>query len=200
MPVPHRQQVLALARRRGLLRARDLDAINVPRTTLARLMADGALERRGRGLYSLSNRDVSEHETILEAVTLVPSGVICLLSALRLHGLTTQSPHEVWIALRRNQWRPRHKYPPIRVVRMSGAALTEGVQKVRLDGTQVSAFSPAKTVVDCFRYRNKIGLDVAIEALQEARRRRLAGLTDISTIAARLRMEQVMRPYLESIA
>jgi len=200
MPTSPRQRVLTLARRSGLLRARDLDAIRVPRNYLLRLAREGVLERRGRGLYALTGRDVSEQETVLEAAMLVPTAVICLLSALRLHGLTTQNPHEVWLALRRDQWRPKHRYPPIRVVRMSGHAMTEGLQEKRLDGMPVRVFSPAKTVVDCFRYRNKIGLDVAIEALREATRRKLASSNEISAIAKRLRMERIMRPYLESLA
>lgn len=195
-----RQQVLTLARRSGLLRAKDLDAIKVPRNCLTRLVEEGLLERRGRGLYALAGRDVSEQETVREAAMLVPTAVVCLLSALRLHGLTTQNPHEVWMALRRNQWRPKHRYPPIRVVRMSGHAMTEGIQEKRIDGMWVRVFSPAKTVVDCFRYRNKIGLDVAIEALREATRRKRASIGEISTIAKRLRMERIMRPYLESLA
>lgn len=200
MPAFARQQAIALTRRRGLVRSRDLDAIGVTRSTLAKLVAEGALERRSRGLYALPTRDASEHESLLEAVTLVPAGIVCLLSALRIHGLTTQSPHEVWLALPPGKWQPQRSYPPIRIVRMSGHALTEGVQAKRIDSMPVQVFSPAKTVVDCFRFRNKLGLDVAIEALRDATARKLVTIGEISTIAMKLRMERIMRPYLESIA
>jgi len=199
MPISLRQRVVRLATSRRLIRARDLDAIEVPRSYLARLTKAGVLELRGRGLYALADKDVSEHETLLEASKLVPHGVVCLLSALRMHGLTTQNPHEVWLAIRPDQWRPTRKYPPLRVVRMSGAAFTSGVEKRTIDGIAVRVFSPSKTVVDCFRYRNKIGLDVALEALREAWRNKAVTIDELTTHAKRLRMERVMRPYLESL-
>jgi predicted transcriptional regulator of viral defense system len=199
MPTPLQQRVVRLAARRRLIRAKDLDAIEVPRTYLARMTKAGMLEQRGRGLYALAGKDVSEQETLLEAVMLVPHGVVCLLSALRFHGLTTQNPHEVWLAIGRDQWRPTRKYPPVRIVRMSGATMTSGVEKRRIDGIEVRVFSPAKTVVDCFRYRNKVGLDVALEALREAWRSKAVSMAELTTEARKLRMERVMRPYLESL-
>lgn len=199
MAATPRQQVLKLARRERILRAKDLDAIGVPRVYLTRLTAEGVLERRGRGLYALASRDASEQETLLEAVKLVPDGVVCLLSALRLHGLTTQHSHEVWLALPKGHWRPTRRYPPIKVVCMSGAALEQGVQERKVDGVTVRVFSPAKTVVDCFRFRNKIGLDVAIEALREARRAKAASMDEITLLARQLRLERIMQPYMESL-
>ncbi len=159
----------------------------------------GSSGSTGPGLYALAARDASEQETILEAAKAVLQGVICLLSALRLHGLTTQNPHEVWIAVHPDQWKPTRTYPQLRIVRMSGAAMTVGVEGRVVDTIRVRAFSPAKTVVDCFRYHNKIGLDVALEALREGWRTKAVSMYELTAFAKRLRMERVLRPYLESL-
>jgi predicted transcriptional regulator of viral defense system len=161
------QAVLALAGRRPLLRARELTEQGLPTVVLSRLVAAGTLERIARGVYTLPGRALSEHRSLAEVSLRVPRGVVCLLSALRVHGIGTQAPFEVWMAIPHHSPTPRLDQPALRVVRMSGAALTEGIEAVEIDGLKVPVFNAAKTVADCFKYRNKIGLDVALEALRD---------------------------------
>ena len=193
-------KVLELARKAGVLRPRDLDPLGIPRTYISRLHNAGHLQRIGRGLYVLPAANATEHRTLAEAAKRVPNGVICLLSALRFHELTTQAPFEVWIAIAEKAWRPRVDYPPLRIVRFSKAALREGVEEHRLEGVPVRVFGPAKTVADCFKYRNKIGLDVALEALRECWRERRCSMDDLWHFADICRVRNVMRPYLEAVA
>lgn len=192
-------QVLALARKFGILRPRELDRYGIPRKYVYRLERDGKLRRVGRGLYALPDAEPGENRSLAEAAKRVPSGVICLLSALRFHELTTQAPFEVWIAIEQKAWRPRVDYPPLRIVRFSGTALEEGIEKHVIEGVPVSVFSPAKTVADCFKYRNKIGLDVAIEALRECLRARRCSIDDLWHYAGVCRVRNVIRPYLEAL-
>lgn len=194
------ERVLRLTRRAGVLRARDLDAHGIPRQYLLLLERRGLIRRTGRGLYvPVDAGNVTEHHTIAEACKRVPSGVVCLLSALRLHGLTTQAPFEVWMALDTKAWRPKVDHPPIRFVRFSGAALGEGVQRKKIEGVEVRLYNPAKTVADCFKYRNKIGLDVALEALRECRRRKRTTADELWHFAKICRVANVMRPYMEAV-
>ncbi len=193
-------KVLELVQKEGVLRPRDLDPYGIPRIYLSRLHAAGKLQRIGRGLYVLPGTNVSEHRSLAEACKRVPKGVICLLSALRFHELTTQSPFEVWLAIAEKAWRPRMEYPPLRIVRFSSTALDAGVEEHRIEGVIVPVFTPAKTVADCFKYRNKIGLDVSIEALRECWRSRRCTMDDLWQYAKVCRVQNVMRPYLESLA
>lgn len=167
---------------------------------LTRLLRQGLLERVGRGLYTLADADATEHRTLAEAAKRVPHGVVCLLSALRFHGLTTQNPFEVWMAIRHKAWAPRADGLPLRIVRMSGAAFESGVETHQIDGVDVHVFSPAKTVADCFKFRNKVGLDVALEALRDYRRADPAGMDELWRHARADRVAQVIRPYLEALA
>ena len=183
----------------GVFRPRDLVRYGIPRTYLQRWVQDGLLERVGWGLYRLTNRALSEHQTLIEVAKRVPNGVVCLLSALQFHGLGTQLPSQVWIAIDRKAWKPEVRDLPIRIVRFSGHSLTEGVQVHRLDGVKVSVYEPAKTVADCFRYRNKIGLDVAIEALRDCRDQRRCSIDEIWRYAKIDRVANVMHPYLEAL-
>ena len=198
-PNTYTDKVLDLVRNAGVLRPRDLDAYGIPRTYLSRLLAAGKLHRVGRGLYVLPGSNVSEHRSLAGACKRVPKGVVCLLSALRFHELTTQAPFEVWLAIGEKAWRPRVDYPPLRVVRFSAAALASGVEQHQIEGVTIPVFSPAKTVADCFKYRNKIGLDVAIEALRECWGSRRCTMDDLWKYAKVCRVQNVMRPYLESI-
>jgi predicted transcriptional regulator of viral defense system len=198
-PLNHEQQVLALARKQPLLRARDVAAQGLSTVTLTRLVASGQLERAARGVYSLPQRAISAHRSLAEVAIRVPHGVVCLLSALRLHEIGTQAPFEVWLAIPQTVPTPQLRTPALRVVRMSGAALTEGVEHVEVDGVSVPVFNPAKTVADCFKYRNKIGLDVALEALGEAWRARRVSMDDLWRYATIDRVHNVMRPYLEAL-
>ena len=166
---------------------------------MKRLSDQGVIERIGRGLYRVAGSEVTEHQSLVEACKRVPQGVVCLLSALRFHGLTTQNPFAVWLAIDRKAWQPRVDYPLLQIVRFSGEALSSGVETHVLQGVQVRVYSPAKTIADCFKYRNKIGLDVAIEALQDCIGRRLCTFDDLWRFARICRVANVMRPYLESI-
>jgi predicted transcriptional regulator of viral defense system len=193
------EQLLALARQSGILRPQDLAGGRIPRTYLRRLVERGALERTGRGLYRLVERQTSENHSLAEACKRVPHGVVCLLSALRFHDLTTQAPFEVWMAIDIKARAPVAGQPPLRIVRMSGEARTAGIEEHRIEGVTVRVYSSAKTIADCFKYRNKIGLDVALEALRDYRRVR-GSMDDLWRLARTCRVDNVMRPYLEATA
>ena len=192
--------ILTLARTNGLLRTRDVDSAGAPRSALARLAHDGRLVRLGRGLYSLPDRAGSEHDGLAEVSAKSSTGVICLISALRFHELTTQQSSDIWLAIPHKAHAPRIDYPPLRIVRMSGEAMRQGIDEHDVAGTTVRVFCIAKTVADCFKFRNKIGLDVALEALQEAWRSRRASMDELWRYAEICRVANVMRPYIESRA
>ena len=193
------QAVLALAGQRSLLRARDLAEHGLPTMALSRLVAAGRLERVARGVYSLPGRALSEHRSLAEVALRVPQGIVCLLSALRVHSIGTQAPFEVWLAIPRNSPTPRLDQPTLRAIRMSGSALSEGVEHIQIDGVRVPVFNAAKTIADCFKYRNKIGLDVALEALREAWNAKRVKMDDLWHCAQVCRVANVMRPYLEAL-
>ena len=195
----HAQRILSLARQKGLLRASDLDAIEAPRVVLTRLIEGGLLERVSRGLYRLPSHPGSEHEGLATIAAKVPQAVFCLLTALQFHELTTQLPRQVWIAMPRGSHVPRLDYPPIKMVQMTGAVYTAGIEEHLRDGVTLRVYSAAKTVADCFKHRNKIGLDVALEALKDARAERMASADDLWRYAKVCRVAKVMRPYLEAI-
>lgn len=194
------ERVLALASSAALLRARDVAALSLPTIILSRLVKDGRLKRVGRGVYALPDRPLSEHTSLAEVALRVPRGVICLLSALRIHGLGTQAPHQVWLAIPQNSPTPRVKRPSLRPVRMSGQSLTDGIQTMRIDGLDVPVFNAAKTIADCFKYRNKIGIDVALEALRDGWEQRKVSMDELAHYADIDRVSNVMRPYMESVA
>lgn len=166
---------------------------------LTRLVAEGLIERVVRGVYRLPEQPVTENHGLALAAAVVPQGVICLLSALQYHGIGTQLPSEVWLAIDRRAWRPRLAYPPLRIVRYTGKALSAGVETHRMEGRPVKVYGPAKTVADCFKYRNKLGIDVALEALREGWRARRFTMDELDGYAAICRVQRVMRPYLESL-
>jgi predicted transcriptional regulator of viral defense system len=181
-------------------RMRDLESLGLSRPRVRSLVDQGILEKASRGLYIVRSAGVTENRTLAEVGKRVPHGVICLLSALRFHDLTTQSPHEVWIALERSAWSPKLEHLNLRIVRFSGNAFEEGHQEHIIEGVPVQITSPAKTIADCFKYRNKIGLDVALEALREVRRKRLCTMGELMRFARICRVANVMKPYLESVA
>jgi len=193
------ERILELARSKGILRTRDVDSAGASRALLASLTAEGRLLKLGRGLHTLPDRSASEYDSFAEVATRSPSGVLCLLSALRFHDLTTQQSSDVWLAIPHKSRAPRFDYPPLRVVRMSGLAMTEGVEIADLAGAQVRVFSVAKTVADCFKFRNKTGLDVALEALHEAWNGKRATMDELWRYAEICRVANVMRPYLEAV-
>lgn len=193
----HRDRAIALARRKGVARAKDFDAAGVPRVYLRRLRDEGVFVRPVRGFYQLADAELSAMHSLAEAAQAAPKGVIALLSALQFHGLTTQTPHEVWMLQPSKAWVPKNPPVTLRMVRASGPALTAGVVRHIIDGVSVPITVPAKTVADCFKHRSKIGLDVALEALRDALRRKRASADDIWRYAQIDRVGNVMRPYLE---
>jgi predicted transcriptional regulator of viral defense system len=193
------ERILSLASENGLVRARDLADYRIPRATLSRLVKSGRLAQISRGLYALPKPSRSEQHQLSEVAIRSPQGVFCLLTALRFHELTTQSPHEIWLAVPNKAHSPKIDYPPLHVVRFSGAALTQGIEAHLVEGVSVRVYSVAKTVADCFKYRNKIGLDVALEALRESRREKRTTNDDLWRYAKICRVANVMRPYMESI-
>lgn len=193
-------RILHLAGQRGILRARDLDGTTAnPRMALARLVAAGRLQKLSRGLYAFPHHIQSAQHQLAEVALRSPQGVFCLLTTLRFHNFTTQAPFEVWIAIPNKARAPKIDYPPLRIVRFSGPALTEGIETRQVDGVAIRVYSAAKTVADCFKYRNKLGLDVALEALRECRRGKLATNDELWRYARICRVANIMRPYLESI-
>ena len=194
-----KEQVIEVVKEKGVLRPKDLDSYGIPREYLSRLCERGLLQRVGRGLYVLADAEVTEYQTLAEASKRVPQGVLCLLSALQFHGLTTQAPFEVWMALEQKAWQPQVDRPRMRFVRFSGPAFESGVEEHRIKGVPVKVYCPAKTVADCFKYRNKIGLDVAMEALRDCRSQRKCTNDELWQYAKVCRVAKVMKPYLEAI-
>lgn len=200
MATSKRDQILRLLKKTRVLRPQDVEALGISRTYLNKLHGQGVLGRPGRGLYVLQDDEPSEQRSLVEACRRVPRGTVCLLSALQFHGLTTQGPFEVWLAIDESARLPRVDAPPLRIVRFSGAALSSGVQEHMIEGVTIRVYSPAKTVADCFKYRNKIGVDIAIEALRDCLRQRRASTDELWQAAKICRMTNVMRPYLEATA
>jgi predicted transcriptional regulator of viral defense system len=196
---PDARKLLDLARQQGVISASDAAAVGLSRGLLPRLAADGLLERVARGRYRLAGREVTEHHTLAMMATIAPSAVVCLLSALQFHGIGVQAPLEVWIALERGAWRPRPGYPPLRVVHLSGLSFSSGIERHELEGQMVRVYSVAKTVADCFKFRNKIGLDVALEALTDSWRQRRLSISELNRYAAADRVQRVMQPYVEEL-
>jgi len=193
-------RALKVVREAGVLRARDLAIHGVPREYLRRLQSQGFLVREARGLYRVPGAPVTEHHSLVTVCKKVEHGVICLLSALRFHELTTQAPFEVWLAIDRKARRPKAEGVPLRLARFSGPALRQGIEEHVIEGVKVRVYNPAKTVADCFKYRNKIGLDVAIEALRDYRKRHRAGMSELWKYAKVCRVAAVMQPYLDAVA
>jgi predicted transcriptional regulator of viral defense system len=192
-------RILELAEHQAVLRPRDVEELGIARELLLRLYRQGRLIRSSRGVYALPDMPVTEHHSLAVVSKRIPAGVVCLLSALRYHGLTTQAPHEVWIAIDLKARKPSFTSPRVRVVRFSGGALSEGIEEAEIEGVKVRFYGVAKTVADCFKYRHKIGTDVAIEALRDALRSRKATIGEIHRWAKVCRVANVMRPYLESV-
>ena len=195
----HIEKITRLADWQRVLRSRDLAPHRISRTALARMQARGEIERLGRGLYALPGTSGTLHQSLVEVAKRVPKAVACMLTALRFHELTTQVPFEVWIALPRGAWKPRLEYPQLRVLRFSGASLTKGIETHVIRGVPVRVYKPAKTAADCFKYRNKFGLDVALEALRECWREKKATMDELNYYAGICRVRNVMRPYLEML-
>ena len=193
------QRALDSARQRGMLRSSDFVGAGASRVTLTRLTASGQLEKVGRGLYRVPQTPMSADESLVVIALRVPQAVFCLLTALQFHGLTTQLPRQVWLAMPRGSHAPRIDYPPFRMVQYSGAAYAEGIEVFERDQVMLRVYGVAKTVADCFKHRSAIGLDVALEALKEVRAGQRASADDLWRFAKICRVANVMRPYLEAI-
>lgn len=192
-------KVLKLAKTLGFLRVKDLLAHGIHHEHLRRLCAKGLLLRTGRGIYRLAKDDTSENITLASVAKRIPKGIICLLSALRFHNIGTQNPPEVWIALKQKIAPPREKDLPLRIMWFSDDSYANGTESHTIEGVSVKITNPGKTVVDCFKYRNKVGLDVALEALKECLRKRKCSPSELWKYAKVCRVANVMRPYLEAI-
>jgi len=193
------ERAMQYVRRKGIVRPRDLEALGIPREYLLRLHRQGKLSRPGRGIYTLPEAAVTERHSYAQVAKRVPEAVLCLLSALAFHELTTQSPTAVWIALGKGARKPAILSPSLRVVRLTEPSLSEGVEEHTVEGVPVRVYSAAKTVADCFKFRNKIGLDVAIEALKDSLRQKKATINDIYRYAKICRVSNVIRPYMEAL-
>ncbi len=194
--------VLHLARRRGILRAGDLEEEGLPRAaspSLPRPAEPGKLERLARGLYALPGREITEHHDLAVAAKRVPGGVICLLSALRFHDLTTQAPFEVWMALEEGGWEPDEDGVPLRTVRMSEDSFAAGAAEHMVWKVPAQIYSPAKTVADCFKFRSQVGLEVALEALRAFRSGRRGSMDELWRFAKICRVQRVMRPCIDAM-
>ena len=194
------EKLLKLVQRKHIIRAQDVDAAGIPRNYLSRLVKRGKLQKLGRGIYAAVTLPASEHISLLEVSRKVPKAVICLLSALQFHEIGTQVPHEIWIAIDVKAWAPQIDSPAIRIVRFSGQALIFGVEQKRINGLEIRVFNPAKTVADCFKFRHKIGMDIALEALRDCYRQKKASMNELWEAAKICRVANVMKPYLESLS
>jgi predicted transcriptional regulator of viral defense system len=199
MSTNHADKLLRIAQAQPAVSARELSAAGVPPRVLSRMAASGRLRRVGRGLYTGMEVSPSAHQSVIEVAKQAPKAVVCLLSALEIHEVGVQAPHEVWIALPAGTHAPKGSGTAIRVTRLSGAAFSEGIETVMLDGAPVRVYTLAKTITDCFKLRSKVGLDVALEALREAWTSRKVTMDDLSRYAKVNRMSNVMRPYLEAL-
>lgn len=193
------QKIVTFIKAQGIVRPRDLKKQNFSDAFLYILCKKGVLQKLGRGLFAHIDHQFDENQSTMEVCKQVPSAVVCLLSALSFHKFTTQNPFEVWIALEKSTWRPKIDYPPIRVFMFSKKAFSTGFKKHDIGGTKVKVYMPAKTIADCFKFRNQIGLDVALEALHEGWRKKLFTMDELYKYGKICRVNKIMKPYLESL-
>jgi len=196
-----KDKILEYAVRKGAIRPREIEDMGISRQILYRLYQEGMLVRINRGIYSIQVAEPTEYHTYVAVAVAFPNSVICLLSALQFHNLTTQMPHKVWIALNRETDR-RSRKPnslPVSIVRFSGDSFSEGIETHNIEGVDVRIYCAAKTVADCFKYRNKIGLEIAIEALTDCIRHKKASRDQIWQYAKMCRVSKVIRSYMEAI-
>jgi predicted transcriptional regulator of viral defense system len=195
----HTVELLKLVRKLGLLRPRDLQTAGIPRVYLKKLVDGGELLKTGRGLYVCADAALTENHSLAEAAKLVPKGVVCLLSALRFHDLTTENPAEVWVAIPRGTRPPRSSAPALRIARFSAPMMATDIERHVIQGVSVPVYSIAKTIADCFRFRNRIGVNIAVEALRDAWRKKQTTSEELWRCAEVCRVLNVMRPYFDSL-
>lgn len=192
-------QILKLTKKKGIVRPIDVEELGIKRHILYSLYKKGLLIKIARGMYMLPDAPITEYQSLIKVAKKIPTAVVCLISALSFHEITTQIPNELWIAVPRDTWRPKIDYPPLHYTVMNKKAYSFGIQEVDINGVLVKIYTPAKTVADCFKFRNKVGLDVAIEALREVMRTRKATMNELVGAAKINRVLKIMRPYMEAI-
>lgn len=197
--ITHRQKALDLVKEKEIVRSSEFVEAGIPRIIISRLVANHQLQQLERGLYCLPQKEFSEKENLIVVASKVPQAVFCLLTALQIHELTTQLPRKVWIAMPINSHLPKIDYPPIKMVKYSGKAYSEGVEIQKADGIEYRVYNVDKTIADCFKHRNKIGIDIAIEALKDAYEKNKVTVDELWHYAKICRVANVMRPYLEAI-
>lgn len=194
-----RDRVISALSKRGMARLSELMRLGVTQATVARLEREGVVIRLGRGLYQLPDAPLDVHHSLAEAAKLAPRGIICLVSALAFHGLTDRIPSKIWMAIGQKDRKPAIKHPSIEFVRFKPKTLNTGIEQRAIESVQAKIYGPAKTVVDLFRYRRKVGLNVAIEGLKEAIRQRKATPSEIARFANEAGAWRMMRPYVEAL-
>ena len=199
MKMDRKQQIINIIKQRGIVNAADIEAAGISRNYLYMLFRDGLIEKTSRGLYMLKNSAAPEHSAFIEIAKKTPKAVICLASALSYYEITSQIPHEVWLALPKGAWKPKISYPPLNITFLSPETYHYGIEEYEINGNRVKIYSIAKTVADCFKFRNKIGLDVAIEALKESLGRRKVTVDEVMAAAKVCRVGNIIRPYLETV-
>lgn len=192
-------KLLRLIRRRGIVRASEVSELGIPRKYLATLEKEGAIVKQGRGLYSLADAAVTDRHTLALACKSVPAGIVCLVSALQFHNIGTQLPFQVWLAIPSRSHRPILEYPPLRLCEFAELSYRNGIERFFDGKSEIRVYGPAKTVVDCFRFRNKIGLDVGIEALKAYLERSEASVEELIQYAESGRVSKVILPYIEAL-
>ena len=185
--------------KKGVFRARDLAPVGVPRYRLGELVESGALRRTGRGVYMSQGADITEHHSLIQVAARSPKAVVCLLTALRFHDLTTENPEVVYVLLPKGMKRPRISSPQLDVTWASGDGYSHGIEEHRMSGVTIRVTSPAKTVADCFKYRAKVGIAVAAEALRDAWQKKKASAEELWQAAKVCRMTNIMRPYFDML-
>ena len=195
----HEKSLAVFRKLGGIVKTSDAINAGIHPRTFYEMLSGGVIEKLSRGLYRLVELPPLGNPDLVSASMRVPNGVICLISALAFYEITTQIPHEVYLAVSRNSQVPQIDYPPVRIFRFSNSAYTEGIKLQKMDGMPIRIYSPAKTVADCFKYRNKIGLDVAVEALKRYRESKHFNVEKILYFARICRVEKVIRPYLEAV-
>ncbi len=191
-------KIIRMVKKQGTVSAATLTKAGISSGILCYMANKGMLRRVSRGVYALPDYE-PVHETFSSVALKIPNGVICLLSALQFHELTTQMPYETWVAIEKGSNYPRNLKIPVRIIQLTGENFSTGIQTFTEDGIKIKVYNPAKTVVDCFRFRNKIGTEVAVEALRDTLKQKKATSDEIWEYARRCRIARVMRPYMEAI-
>ena len=196
--INRKREVLNIAKKYGVIKASDVESAGISRNYLYILSKEGLLNKLGRGVYISVDTPITEHINLVEISKRIPRAVVCLISSLDFHQITTQIPHKIWIALPKGAWSPKIEYPPLEITYLSKEAYLFGIEEYKINGSTIKVYNPSKTVADCFKFRNKIGLDVAIEALKDAWRNNKININELMEAGKINRVANVMRPYIEA--